>query len=123
MKFTHIVILAFGFGTGSVHAADFSFTGDFSNDNEVQPFNFSVVGPATDVTLRTLSFSGGTDAGGTAIASGGFDPIIVLANATTGAIFSENDDASGLCLSCTGTRNLRRVARWSWASPMEDPSD
>jgi hypothetical protein len=98
MNLIHIAIPAIGFGIGSAYAADFSFTGDFSNDNEVQPFNFSVAGPASDVTLRTLSFSGGTNAAGTTIASGGFDPIIVLANATTGAIFSGNDDASGLTL-------------------------
>ena len=70
MKHNSIAILAICFATGSVKAANFSFTGNFSNDDEVQPFNFSVVGSAADVSLRTWSYAGETNAGGTEIARG-----------------------------------------------------
>lgn len=95
MKHNSIAILAICFATGSVNTANFSFTGNFSNDDEVQPFNFSVVGSAADVSLRTWSYAGGMNAGGTEIARGGFDPVITLFDSVTGVKITENDD-SGL---------------------------
>ena len=44
-------------------ADNFSFTGSFAVDNDVQLFNFSVTAPST-VTLRTWSYAGGTNAAG-----------------------------------------------------------
>lgn len=78
---------------GSVQAADFSFTGMFENDNDVQLFDFSV-GAESLVTLRTYSYAGGIMADGTIIAAGGFDPILALFNADTGAFIDDNDDGS-----------------------------
>lgn len=92
MKFMIAAILTIGFVHGSVHAADVSFTGKFTNDNEVQEFNFAVAGAAADVTLRTWSYAGGTNVTGEQIASGGFDPIVTLFDAATGAKISQNDD-------------------------------
>jgi hypothetical protein len=71
-------------------ADNFSFTGSFTNDNDVQLFNFSV-GALSSVTLRTWSYAGGTNAAGTAIARGGFDPILALFS-STGAFINQNDD-------------------------------
>lgn len=92
MKVFRVALIAAGLITGSAHAADFSFTGNFSNDDEVQPFNFSVVGSSADVILRTWSFAGGTNAAGTEIARGGFDPIVTLFSAATGIKIDANDD-------------------------------
>lgn len=61
----------------------------------VQEFNFQVEGAAREVTLRTWSYAGGTNAQGTVIERGGFDPIVSLFNSSTGALISSNDD-SGL---------------------------
>lgn len=72
-------------------AADFSFTGTFSSDNNVQFFNFSVGAPS-NVTLRTWSYAGGTNAAGQVIARGGFDPILGLYDASSGALINQNDD-------------------------------
>lgn len=94
MKKIHIAILAMGFVTGSVNAADFSFTGNFEHDDEVQEFNFTVTAPMSDVTLRTWSYAGGTNDAGAEIARGGFDPIVTLFDAS-GNLMGENDD-SGL---------------------------
>jgi len=77
--------------SGSASAADFSFTGNFTNDNEVQEFNFSVAGSPSDVTLRTWSYAGGTNVAGAVISRGGFDPIVTLFDGT-GNLISSNDD-------------------------------
>jgi hypothetical protein len=94
MKKIHIAILAMGFITGSVNAADFSFTGNFEHDSEVQEFNFTVTTPMSDVTLRTWSYAGGTNAVGAEVARGGFDPIVALFDGS-GNLIGQNDD-SGL---------------------------
>ncbi len=71
-------------------AADFSFTGNFTRDDNVQTFGF-VVGADSNVTLRTWSYAGGTNAAGATIAQGGFDPILALFD-STGALLIQNDD-------------------------------
>jgi hypothetical protein len=84
--------IALGLVTGSANASDFSFTGKFDHDDQVQEFNLTVAEAAADVTLRTWSYAGGTNAQGTVIARGGFDPIVSLFNASTGAQIAVVDD-------------------------------
>jgi hypothetical protein len=67
-------------------------TGSFTNDNDVQLFNFSV-GMTSNVTLRTYSYAGGTNAAGTVISRGGFDPILALFS-SAGALIGQNDDGA-----------------------------
>lgn len=74
---THIVAAALAVGCANASAVDFSFSGMFTGDDDVQLFDFSV-GMASLVTFRTLSYAGGTNAAGTVIARGGFDPILAL---------------------------------------------
>lgn len=69
---------------------DFSFTGNFSGDADVQQFNFTI-GATSDVTLRSYSYAGGTMADGTVISAGGFDPILALWDAS-GDLVQEFDD-------------------------------
>lgn len=71
-------------------AVNFSFTGNLANDDTVRFFNFSLLAPAS-VTLRTLSYGGGTNAVGDGIAPGGFDPIITLFG-DAGNLIAQNDD-------------------------------
>jgi hypothetical protein len=71
-------------------AADISFSGTLADGNDVQLFNFSV-GTQSLVTLRTYSFAGGTNAAGTLIPDGGFDPMVALFDAT-GQLLAQNDD-------------------------------
>jgi hypothetical protein len=75
---------------GSARALDFSFTGMFTQDDNVQLFNFSVGAPST-VTLMTLSYAGGVNAAGVTIPRGGFDPILALFD-STGMLITQNDD-------------------------------
>jgi hypothetical protein len=71
-------------------AENFSYTGTLADPNQVLLFNFNV-GSSSEVTLRTYSYAGGTNAAGTVIARGGFDPILALFG-STGALIVENDD-------------------------------
>lgn len=75
----------------TANAENFSFTGTFQHDNDVQLFNF-VVGSTSSVSLRSWSYAGGTNAAGQVIARGGFDPILALFDAT-GKKINEQDDA------------------------------
>lgn len=84
------VLVSFLASMGVAQATNLSFTGTFSQDDDVQLFTF-VVGASSDVTLITYSYAGGTNAAGTVISDGGFDPILALFD-STGALIAENDD-------------------------------
>ncbi|MBX2863706.1 MAG: DVUA0089 family protein [Leptolyngbyaceae cyanobacterium MAG.088] len=75
-------------------AVDLSFRGTFAQDDDVHLFNFSV-GATSTVTLRTYSYAGGTQADGTVINAGGFDPILSLFNGNGILIGLGDDDLSG----------------------------
>jgi hypothetical protein len=75
-------------------AANFSFQGTLTRDDEVQLFSFSV-GSTSTVTLRTWSYAGGVNAAGTTIARGGFDPILALFS-SSGVLIDQNDDGGSL---------------------------
>jgi hypothetical protein len=79
--------------TGVASAADFSFTGSFDADDDVQYFDF-VVGSTSDVQLMSLSYAGGVNSAGQTISAGGFDPILTLFNKDTGAFIADNDDGN-----------------------------
>jgi hypothetical protein len=109
-KAAFLVVLMSSFA----HADNFSFTGNFTQDDNVQTFNFSVGAPSS-VTLRTWSYAGGVNAAGQVIARGGFDPILALFT-STGALINQNDDGgcslvaqdavSGQCWDTFLTANL-----------------
>jgi hypothetical protein len=71
-------------------AANTSYTGQFTYDNEAQLFAFTV-GATSTVGFRTLSYAGGVNAAGQTIARGGFDPIFHLFDAG-GMRIGDQDD-------------------------------
>lgn len=77
-------------------ADNFSFTGNFTHDNDVQIFTFAV-GSTSNIVLRTFSYAGGVDAAGATIARGGFDPILSLFSGTgnSASLLLYNDDGAG----------------------------
>jgi len=87
------VVLALCVSSAVCKADDFSFTGTFNDVNDVQLFTFTV-GATSTVTLRSYSYAGGTNAAGTVIPEGGFDPILALFQGTgPGALYiGQNDD-------------------------------
>ena len=77
--------------TGAAAAADFPFSGNFIQDDDVQLFSFTANGAST-VTLRSYGYAGGTQADGNIVPAGGFDPILALFNAS-GQLIDQQDDA------------------------------
>jgi hypothetical protein len=69
----------------NVQAGVFSLSGSFAQDDDVflLPFKLS---SAQTVTLRTWSYAGGTNAAGSSIAAGGFDPIVSLFDGAGGFV-------------------------------------
>ena len=63
-----VLVMLLGFVPATVPpagAAHVALTGTFTQDDAVQLFTFTVTDPAlTTVTLRTLSYAGGTNAAG-----------------------------------------------------------
>lgn len=93
MKLTSIAaVLALCASVSSAGAANFSHSGQFTYDNEVQLIHFTV-GALSTVGLHTWSYAGGVNAAGQTIARGGFDPIVALFN-SAGMLIGEQDDAS-----------------------------
>lgn len=91
MKRTLItLLLAMSACATSAQAANTSYTGQFTYDNDVQLINFTV-GALSTVGLRTWSYAGGVNAAGQAIARGGFDPIVALFN-SAGQLIGQQDD-------------------------------
>lgn len=76
----------------SAAGLDFSFRGTFSADDDVKLFSFVADGAST-VTLHSYGYAGGTQADGTVISAGGFDPILALFD-DAGNLIDENDDGS-----------------------------
>jgi uncharacterized protein (TIGR03437 family) len=74
-----------------VLAADFSYAGTFSQDDEVRSFNFTLSQPSK-VVIRTFSYAGGVNSTGTTLPRGGFDPTLSLFDAN-GALIAVNRDA------------------------------
>lgn len=91
MKLKHLVAVALLGSASLAQAANLSFTGNFTYDNDVQRFTFTL-SEASTVTLRSWSYAGGVNAAGETILRGGFDPILALFSAD-GSRIGEQDDA------------------------------
>jgi uncharacterized protein (TIGR03437 family) len=74
-----------------VLATDFSYSGTFSQDDEVRSFNFTLSQPSK-VVIRTFSYAGGVNSAGTTLPRGGFDPTLSVFDAN-GALIAVNRDA------------------------------
>jgi len=74
-------------------AAALSFTGALAADDDVQTFSFTLSAPGA-VTLQTWSYAGGTNAAGTAIGRGGFDPGIAVFDALGNLVDRQDDGAT-----------------------------
>ena len=76
-----------------VNAANLSLTGNLADANDTPSFFFTADGTST-VTIRSYSWGGGTNAQGTTIADGGFDPVLTLFDSTNGDYILDRDDIS-----------------------------
>lgn len=81
--------------------SNFSFSGTFHSDTDVQFFTFTLNADTPNVTLMTWSYGGGTDAAGNVIPAGGFDLVMSLFDSTGQAM---NPGFTGDA-SCTSPQN------------------
>lgn len=79
----------------SAMAANFSFTGTFRSDTDVQFFNFSLAADSTDAVINTLSLNGGTNLASNLIAGGGFNPYLAIFDASTGDFKFDTSSKAG----------------------------
>lgn len=77
----------------TANAANFSFSGTFSKDDDVQLFKFSLDEPTT-IKIQTFSYDGGFQSDDTYVNSGGFDPVIALFNGKGELILQQDDGVS-----------------------------
>lgn len=75
----------------TVLASNFSFTGNFNQDNDVQFFNFFVAADSTDTFVETFSLNGGVNVVGDLIAGSGFDPYLAIFNQADGAFITDSN--------------------------------
>lgn len=73
-------------------AGTVSYLGSFTTANDVF-LQSVVISEGSIVTVQTLSYGGGTNAAGTVILPGGFDPIVTMFD-STGQFLDENDDGT-----------------------------
>src|SRR5262245_27566926 len=82
--------------------ADISYTGSLAADDGMFSVDFTLAG-AADITLRTWSFAGGTNAAGDVIPAGGFAPVLSLFD-SSGNLLAFDD--GGVAPSACGARNI-----------------
>jgi hypothetical protein len=92
-------ILAFSLSIGVAAAGNFSFTGTWTQDDQLEIFQFTA--PSAITLLRTWGYAGGTNINGQLISAGGFDPILSVFDATGGLLSSsllidQNNDGAGV---------------------------
>ena len=78
-------------------SAELSFTGSFAADDDVALFDIVVEDVRSFVSIRTVSYAGGTLANGTEVPAGGFDPVVSLFDGS-GALVGFNGDAADAAL-------------------------
>jgi hypothetical protein len=89
---------------GVASAGNFSFTGIFTQDDQLELFQFTA--PSPSLVVRTWGYAGGTNANGQLILPGGFDPILSVFDATGGLLSSSplidtNNDGAGVATDST----------------------
>lgn len=112
-RLSHLAIALFSL-TLPAACASFSFQGTFAHDNDVQYFSFNLLSAGT-VTLQTLGYGGsadspgGTNAAGNIILPGGFEPVLQVYDAATGAA-AAGTFFPGISSSCgPSTPDLTRI--------------
>jgi hypothetical protein len=92
---TFILSVLIASGVTCLARAD-SFTGNFTQDDDVVLFNFSI-GSTSTVTMQTFSFAGGVNGASTVIAEGGFAPVLTLFDGSGNELATDHDNLLGNC--------------------------
>lgn len=89
--FNVLIATVGAFAPMSIQAQGFSFAGNFHQDDEQRTFTVTMA-KAGDVSVRTLSYAGGSASDGTRVPAGGFDPTLSIFD-SSGALIALNRDA------------------------------
>jgi hypothetical protein len=94
-----IVTLAFCLSIGVASAGNISFTGTFTQDDQLELLQFTA--SSASVVIQTWGYAGGTNANGLPILPGGFDPFLSLFDANGGLLpgsllIGSNNDGAGV---------------------------
>jgi hypothetical protein len=100
MRFSRLGLLVL-LSIGVAAAGNFSYTGAFSQDDDLQVFLFTA--PSASTLVRTWGYAGGMNDAGQMILPGGFDPILSVFDATGGLVASSllvasNNDGAGVAV-------------------------
>jgi len=90
-----LVVLSLFSATLAAQANVLTYTGTLQDAQDWVRFDFNLDADDT-VNITTYSYAGGTMTDNTIVTEGGFDPDIVLYNATTGAYINYDDDSRGV---------------------------
>ena len=94
-----VPLLVLCLSPGVASAINFSFTGTFLTDDQIEAFLFMAPTPNATVTLRTYGYAGGTNAAGMTIPAGGLDPILsvfAVNGGVIGTLIGSNNDGAGV---------------------------
>ena len=95
-----IVTLAFCLSIGVASAGNLSFTGMFTQDDQLELFQFTAT--SASVVMQTWGYAGGTNANGQVILPGGFDPWLSrssmppVARCPAAVLIGSNSDGAGV---------------------------
>jgi hypothetical protein len=79
---------------GTNPAYGVSFTGALSNADDIRSVSFTSDG-SSPIAFKSYGYAGGTNAAGTVIAAGGFDPILTLFDTADNYIEEQNGAPNG----------------------------
>lgn len=83
------VACAFLLGSAAAFGAGFSFTGNFTQDNEIQLFQVTMAADGV-LTIQTFGYAGGLNQAGNNISAGGFAPALSVFDSTGTLIAADN---------------------------------
>jgi PEP-CTERM motif len=95
-----LAVLSLWLSAGLAVANTFSFAGVFNQDDHLEVFVFTA---SSDVIVRTWSYAGGTNAAGTQITAGGFDPMLSLFDGPlpSSNLIASNDNGASVAVDLT----------------------
>ena len=114
-KLVVVAAIALAGLAGNASALNYSFSGNFTRDDNVQLFNFSV-GSLSSITLRTWSYAGGVNAAGQTVLRGGFDPILALFDSAGNRVGQNDDGGNSVAADSVTTRRYDTFLQASLAA-------
>lgn len=108
-----VLASALSLAAQTANSATYSYTGNFTSDDEVRFFDFDVTAE-TEITFRTYSYAGGTMADGTGVTAGGFDPVLGVYDKSDGNLIAYNDDGPSIFIEADRDTDTAYDSYFTW---------